>query len=513
MTRDVRAYRVVVSASATVPGAFVADISELTAREATAAAPVRVENRSGVTVSVRQVDARAPRDERVPPRSSAAFLWDDQEATKALTLAAPDSSTRDVPIIANVPLDWSEEDEEANDARSRSVEWSRLAVVRFDDPESPPTTIRARTRRPARSGEPVSLIVEEMDARGNPTATAAANASAETEAEAAARVVTVGSPFGSPARATSPAFAKTGKHFASPGATRVMAHVLPRRFRPIAEAIAYAADRASAAVMTSAPPFAANLVVDVPSVGVSLVDAGSGAELLYARVSDARTTASARGTVGTFADPFANLREGSVTVRVSRVRADLQTPASTSNPVVFAAGEGGDFGGGQSQRGGRPALTLKAVASNSSSHHVASSEASDGWRLRSAAVDVAPMTVDLREELWTAAPGVLAAFAAPFDRLAEARRISASVASPSPKNAVVATMETSRRVRADSGSIESVRVGRVDVVVSFTTLPFLPAGVRSIGAVDRASVSLRAFQLPFPPRRPPRGDRGPRNRW
>ena len=77
-----------------------------------------------------------------------------------------------------------------------------------------------------------------------------------------------------------------------------------------------------------------------------------------------------------------------------------------------------------------------------------------------------PMTVDLREELLTAAPGVPAAFAALFDRLAEARRISASVASPSPKNAVVATMETSRSVRVDSGSIESVRAGRVDVVVS-----------------------------------------------
>ena len=517
-SRDVRAHRVVVSASATVPGAFVADISELTAREATAAAPVRVENRSGVTVSVRQANARAPRGERVPPRATAAFLWDDPEATKALTLAAPDSSTRDVPILANVPLDWSEEDDEATDARSRSVEWSRLAVVRFDDPDSPPTMIRARVRRPSRPGEPAALIVEEIDARGNPTAAAAAKASAEMEAEAAARVVAVGSPFGSPARATlattpPPALAKTGKHFASPVATRVMAHVLPPRFRPIAKAIAFAADRASAAVMTSAPPFAANLVVDVPSVGVSLVDAGSGAELLYARVSDARTTASARGAVGTPSDPFANLREGSVSVRVSRVRADLQTPASTSNPVVFAAGEGderdgGGFGGGRSRRGGRPALTLKAVASNPSSHHVASSvvssrmarratpsEASDGWRLRSAAVDVAPMTVDLREELLTAAPGVLAAFAAPFDRLAEARRISASVASPSPTNVVAATME---KARADSGSIETVRVGRVDVVVSFTALPFLPVGVRSIGAVDRASVSLRAFQLPLP---------------
>ena len=235
--RDVRAYRVVVSASATVPGAFVADISELTAREATAAAPVRVENRSGVTVSVRQVDARAPRGRRVPPGSSAAFLWDDQEATKALTLAAPDSSTRDVPIIANVPLDWSEEDEEANDARSRSVEWSRLAVARSTIRSRPDDNSRedASSRAFGRTG---TLIVEEIDARGNPTAAAAANASAETEAEAAARVVTVGSPFGSPARATSPRSRKLGNTSQAPGrrgswrtSSRVGFDPSPRRSR------------------------------------------------------------------------------------------------------------------------------------------------------------------------------------------------------------------------------------------------------------------------------------------
>jgi hypothetical protein len=32
--------------------------------------------------------------------------------------------------------------------------------------------------------------------------------------------------------------------------------------------------------------------------------------------------------------------------------------------------------------------------------------------------------------------------------------------------------------------------------VSFTALPFLPWGIRSIGAVDGARVSLGAFQLP-----------------
>jgi hypothetical protein len=41
-----------------------------------------------------------------------------------------------------------------------------------------------------------------------------------------------------------------------------------------------------------------------------------------------------------------------------------------------------------------------------------------------------------------------------------------------------------------------VRIGRIDAVVSFAALPFLPAGVRSIGAVDRARVALRAFALP-----------------
>ena len=50
----------------------------------------------------------------------------------------------------------------------------------------------------------------------------------------------------------------------------------------------------------------------------------------------------------------------------------------------------------------------------------------------------------------------------------------------------------------DSVGVGGVRVGPFDVVVSFTALPFLPWGVRSIGAVDKARVSLRPFQLPSP---------------
>ena len=53
------------------------------------------------------------------------------------------------------------------------------------------------------------------------------------------------------------------------------------------------------------------------------------------------------------------------------------------------------------------------------------------------------------------------------------------------------------RPRIPSASA-ALRVGPFDVVVSFTALPFLPWGVRSIGAVDKARVSLRPFQLPSP---------------
>jgi hypothetical protein len=64
-----RVFRVAVAASSEVPGAWVADVSELSYHEAALVATVHVENRSGVTVHFRQRGApRHPAgDQQVDP--------------------------------------------------------------------------------------------------------------------------------------------------------------------------------------------------------------------------------------------------------------------------------------------------------------------------------------------------------------------------------------------------------------------------------------------------------------
>ena len=109
------------------------------------------------------------------------------------------------------------------------------------------------------------------------------------------------------------------------------------------------------------------------------------------------------------------------------------------------------------------------------------------WCARSFSVDAAPMTIG-SEAFGSSAPRAAARLAAP----------AAGAAPPA--------LSGSRGGRRPPPSaphlgFQSVRIGRIDAVVSFAALPFLPAGVRSIGAVDRARVALRAFALTKTPRR------------
>ena len=275
--------------------------------------------------------------------------------------------------------------------------------MRFDDPNKPPALLRVRLRTRAdggRRGAPAVVIVEER----------------------------------SIAAETIDAMTRETPRHVSP--------LLPRQLRPVAQALLSAADRAGAAVMArhAPPPLSVELTLDVPSLGVSVMDdtepdanrrsesIGVGRELLYARLAGVRAAALARaaptdperaGSLGERGDPFATLREASLSLRVSRARCDLQTPSATGRPTVFSAG-GRDVPrevrrsrprGLAASGDGRPALAVKTIVVNPRD--------APGWRAQSAAMDL-----------------VL------------------------------------RRA------------------------PVPPAGVRSIGAVDKARVSLRAFQLP-----------------
>ena len=95
------------------------------------------------------------------------------------------------------------------------------------------------------------------------------------------------------------------------------------------------------------------------------------------------------------------------------------------------------------------------------------------------------MTIDLREAFGSSALRAAARLAAPF-----AAGADAPPAPPVPAAAAASAPSATHL------GFQSVRIGRIDAVVSFAALPFLPAGVRSIGAVDRARVALRAFALP-----------------
>ena len=120
------------------------------------------------------------------------------------------------------------------------------------------------------------------------------------------------------------------------------------------------------------------------------------------------------GSLGERGDPFATLREASLSLRVSRARCDLQTPSATGRPTVFSAG-GRDVPrevrrsrprGLAASGDGRPALAVKTIVVNPRD--------APGWRAQSAAMDLAPMTLDLREELLDAFPPVAGRLARPF---------------------------------------------------------------------------------------------------
>ena len=258
-----------------------------------------------------------------------------------------------------------------------------ITVVRFDDPECPRRQFargrvvpRVRVNRYRSSSRRWTRAGTRRRLRGPRRRRGEA---------AAVKPPYVDRPSARPLARRPPRSRKLGNTSQAPGRRGSQAHVLPRRFRPIAEAIAYAADRPGA---TSAPPFAANLVVDA-SVGAlrgRRVGRRAVVRASLRRSNDGVRARYCRNVRRSVREPSRGIRDRASVARSSR----SANPGVHLEPVVFAAGEGGDFGGGQSHRGGRPALTLKAVASNSSSHHVASSEASDGWRLRSAAVGRRP---------------------------------------------------------------------------------------------------------------------------
>jgi hypothetical protein len=253
------------------------------------------------------------------------------------------------------------------------------------------------------------------------------------------------------------------------------------RFRPLARAIVFAADVSRAAVKkASAPPrLAVRVAASAPSAGVSVVvdeDVhGCPRELVYARVTGLHAQVSAKG------DSLETLREAEGSLALGAARLDLQTPETTSSPTVFAAGATG-----LSALSARASAAFSETASADGLHDDELSRNIGGsWRARSFSVDIAPMTIDLREAFGSSAPRAAARLAAPF-----AAGAAAPPAPPFPASPAAPAPQTPHL------GFQSVRVGRIDAVVSFAALPFLPAGVRSIGAVDRARVTLRAFSLP-----------------
>ena len=261
----------------------------------------------------------------------------------------------------------------------------------------------------------------------------------------------------------------------------------PPRFRPLAQAIAFAADRASAAVKkaSAAPRAAVRVAASAPSAGVSVVvdeDVhGCPRELAYARVTGLHARVSATG------DSLETLREAEGSFALSAARLDLQTPETTARPTVFSAGAPG-----ASALSARASAAFSGTSARGRRGSVSGADASGAsranggsWCARSFSVDAAPMTIDLREAFGSSAPRAAARLAAPF-----AAGAAAPPAPPVPAAAAASAPS------APHLGFQSVRIGRIDAVVSFAALPFLPAGVRSIGAVDRARVALRAFALP-----------------
>ena len=140
---------------------------------------------------------------------------------------------------------------------------------------------------------------------------------------------------------------------------------------------------------------------------------------------------------------------------------------------------------------GRPALAVKTIVVNPRD--------APGWRAQSAAMDLAPMTLDLREELLDAFPPVAGRLARPFFASeeegsalgAEDDEDASRKVTPPRESRPAGSREESRETRgvgpsvaglsgpsvASRASVSAVRVGRVDLVVSFAALPFLPASL------------------------------------
>ena len=190
---------------------------------------------------------------------------------------------------------------------------TRQIIARFVDEKRPNALLRLRIVRSETAGVPCVVTVEEADAHTNTAAAASHRASAEIEAVRARLAAQGASPIeglvnqAQPSTPASPAStAKSGPTpqsgavpgGVSPVATRVMTPMLPRRLRPIAKALAFAADVSRAAVKTSPPPLSIEVVLEIPSVGLSVVDAQGSVELLYApRCGCTSRGAGARGRV------------------------------------------------------------------------------------------------------------------------------------------------------------------------------------------------------------------------
>ena len=164
--------------------------------------------------------------------------------------------------------------------------------------------------------------------------------------------------------------------------------MLPRRLRPIAKALAFAADVSRAAVKTSPPPLSIEVVLEIPSVGLSVVDAQGSVELLYARVAGARAAVLARG-VGSIGDVASAIKEGSFSLRVAHVRADLQTPGAASQPSVFSSG-----GAANLPRGAHPKPALAAKTTVARQQQVSTGARGPGHATHSFAWEVQSLLVD-----------------------------------------------------------------------------------------------------------------------
>jgi len=212
---------------------------------------------------------------------------------------------------------------------------------------------------------------------------------------------------------------------------------------------------------------AVTMTVKCGWVGVSVLHGHE--ELMYARVSGIAVKLLADGT------------EFKSAVRVRSVRVD-HTSSKAKRPIVLAVPE--------RERSAREALEL----------HI------HGWPqrvnglpvVRSLKMDVAPVFMDLHEELLDAVPLAIA----PCVRHSELLLPPARAAADKPRK-VKRTTGNKRTFDDDVSSLTSIylqeiTINDIEIVVSFTSLPFLPVVVRGFAGVDRAHLKLRGFHLTHP---------------